>query len=162
MRNCPKAQISASDWIDYLEGAMDRSGCARLERHFEACPRCREFRDSLLLGQHQLEDAASRATWLPEAKPSALARIWDGVRFRIRQADRHHRNRGPEQVEQLRSIVASMCGTATAETALREAAVRPGQPFASNLGSMIEVMCGKRAALLVETAAERVDERLVA
>lgn len=62
---------------------------------------------------------------------------------------------------QLRSILISMCGEGTAEGALNNAT--PGDArFAENLGSIVEAMCGKRAARFVEHAAQAARQDRVA
>jgi hypothetical protein len=64
-------------------------------------------------------------------------------------------------LRQLRSILVSMCGSATADGALRKALPQDAR-FAKNLGSIVEVMCGTRAARFVEHAAESAREDMVA
>jgi anti-sigma factor RsiW len=157
---CLEKAITPEEWIDFVEGLASAQTRSRVESHLLACPACRDLHSRLLHTRATLQSAA-QAEALPE-KP--VARLWDNVCFRIRrfmgQQDRPAQP-APEfaiDIQQLRSILVSMCGEAAAEGALHTASVRSGSQldahFARNLGSIVELMCGSRAARFVEHAAQ--------
>ena len=152
--------LSREDWAAYLE-TVDR---ARFDRHIDACERCRATREGLLEADRRLTEAGFRERVRP-ADPAALARIRDGVRFRVRRSELEEEQPGV-RLRQLRSILSALCGRSAAAGALRKAAMRSSAPsaapFAANLGSIVKVICGEQAARLVEHAAEGIREDLVA
>jgi hypothetical protein len=155
--NCAKHKISGAQWLDYAEGRVNGEESARIGQYTATCPVCREIVDGLQLSQNSLSAAARTAAVLTPARASQ-SRIWDGVRFLIRRAvspapveDR------TDAIRQLRSILVSMYGSATAGEVLKLAATRSseesGEPFATNLGCMVGATCGDKAARLVRYAA---------
>jgi len=169
--SCLGNQISPEQWVDYLEGKASAADRVRLELHVAECSSCREVRDHLSLVRGRLLKAARAEKARPVTTGSATARIWDGVRFRIRRVGQltgcAARPEHPAMdLRQLRSILVSMCGEATAEGALHEVSARSGAAldphFARNLGSIVEAMCGTRAARFVEQAAQAARGDMVA
>ena len=151
---CGATQISSDQWVDYVEELAPAAESARIREHLVLCGECRKNLERLRLGREQLLRAAAR-----EVRPenSALTRIWLNTCFRIR---RFRGGEAPAQVDltQLRSILVSMCGEVAAEGALIQAEAKGGAAmdpgFSRSLGSIVEVMCGARAARFVEHAAE--------
>ena len=101
-------------------------------------------------------EQAARENPISERSPS---RIWDWVRFRIRRAIAQEAALPTVRLEQLQSILISICGSATADDVMRTAEFdcsNQSEPFVRNLDSMVETLFGDRAARLVEEAARRV------
>jgi hypothetical protein len=132
-----------------------------VESHLRDCAACKEVRDRLALSRERLLEAARAERETSAERENAVSRLWDNVRFRIRQASRKAQPENNIDLRQLRSILVSMCGSATADGALRKALPQDAR-FAKNLGSIVEVMCGTRAARFVEHAAESAREDMVA
>jgi hypothetical protein len=154
---CPLGPQSPEQWIDFLEGAATPAEIAGVKSHIEQCAVCTGVHERL---------TAARITLTASAATSSIhtgfaARLWDSLRFRIRRS-RQVRMDGPYlDLDQLRSILSSMCGEAAAEDALQKAS-GDGRLFARNLGSMVEVMCGTQAARFVEQAAHAAHRERVA
>ena len=70
--NCAKAARWTSE---YADGALDAGKSARLERHLESCPACRE-----LLGDFQAMARDARRLEAPEVP----AQAWTRIRARLR------------------------------------------------------------------------------
>jgi hypothetical protein len=105
---------------------------------------------------------AARVEIASAERDNAVSRLWDNLRFRIRRAGQETQGeRAGLDLRQLRSILVSMCGEATADGALHKALPQDAR-FAKNLGSIVEVMCGTRAARFVEHAADSAREDMVA
>jgi hypothetical protein len=159
---CRKKAISPEQWMDFVEGTAGDLERESLKVHMDGCANCREIHERLLLSKDVLSAAAPSES-IPDATAS---RLMNSLSFRIR------RLAGPDQptdfaaVQQLRSILVSMCGEGAADRALNKALARSGSnmnsQFARNLSSIVEVMCGTRAARLVEHAAQSIRQDKVA
>lgn len=158
--SCSKAQ-----WLDYTEGRLSARERLQMDEHIASCSECRGRRDDMLRADEQLRTAAGETREAYQGNEGSVARIWDGVRFRIRRA----LATGAEEsvgLDQLRSILVSMFGAVTADGALKTAALRVNPEhrdhFASNLGVLVDVVCGDKAGRLVRHAARGIDEERVA
>ena len=157
--NCPQQSWPADRWVDYLDGAMAAPDRAAMELHFSGCAKCRTLCVQLRQVGGNLLKRGEQAAQENLISERSLARIWDGVRFRIRRAIAPETAQPRVRLEQLRSILVSICGSATADDAMRTAEFGcrdQSEPFLRNLGSMVETLSGDRAAQLVEEAARRV------
>ncbi len=157
--SCPQRPWSADRWIDYLDGAMATRDRAAMDLHFSDCAECRTLRAQLGQVRGDLLARGQQANQTNRISERSISRIWDGVRFRIRRAIGLEAAQPRVRLEQLRSILVSICGSATADDAMRSAAFGcpdESEPFVRNLGSMVETISGDRAARLVEEAARRV------
>ena len=165
--SCPWQENSREEWIDYLDGSLDAHRTAALEQHLAACCPCRELLERLRSARASLVAASQRTDRALVAEAGSLSRIWDGVRFRIRRALAPVDAGEPAiGLDQLRSILAAICGSATAEDALAQAQFRSGpreaEAFASGIIPIVETLSGDRAARLVERAASLVGKARVA
>lgn len=152
---CAQQAISPEQWIDYVEGLAASTETIRIDTHLHQCPACRETLARLVQSRDALRTAAHRHI-VPD---TTAARLWDSVCFRIRRfVGQDQPEHAAVDIRQLRSILISMCGETAAEGALHNASVSSGEKldktFARNLGSVVEVMCGTRAARFVEHAAQ--------
>ena len=163
--NCSGARTSRRQWLDFTEGRLSLPERLRMEEHMSFCAACRQRRDGIQRTDERLQLAAGHTRAVHEAGDASLSRIWDGVRFRIRRALARPTEQ-PIGLDQLRSILASMFGPLAADGALKTAALR-AEPeyrdrFASNLGSLVDVVCGDKAGHLVRHAARGIDKERVA
>lgn len=164
--SCADGRISHRQWIDYTDGRLGANEKNGLEAHLESCRECRELCRSLLAVHERLGEASRRSAVAAAVSERSLPRIWDGVRFRIRRAAAKP-SKNTITLDQLRSIVSSLCGRAAADGALRQAAIDSGHPehfehLAGTLRPLVAVLCGDKAARFVTHAARRLDEDQVA
>jgi anti-sigma factor RsiW len=156
---CPDKPTSAEEWLHYIDGTAAARDRDALDRHIDSCANCREISGRLTASRAEL----TRTARLEQSMPNhgTLSRLWDSVRFRIRRSSEAPRDTPGLDLRQLRSILTSMCGEATADGALHQA-LPDDVGFAKNLGSIVEVMCGNRAARFVEHAAQSARKDMVA
>ena len=143
--------ISRHTWEKFT--AADPKILPLVEAHCEDCAACARLRDTLRSVDGSLAEKALALAVSAQPSRFALARIRDGIIFRIRRAavlkDQPEFSRDID-FELLRAILVPMCGPNIAESAL----------LAKNLGNIIDVICGSTAARLVEQTSQPVSEHI--
>jgi hypothetical protein len=156
--------ISEKEWNDYLEDQLNDQTRDKIEAHLIGCLACWEFHEkmawttqSLRAGGREMQSLlALQDRQLNDGLRNVFARIQTTIpdpslEQRIVQ----------KRLDELAVVMASMCGSQTAERALRAAAqVSPARTleqvnadnwtlFLASLKSIATVMCGETGAHLV-------------
>ena len=149
--SCPVRQML----MDFVDG---RPTQPEMIVHMRSCASCNQVLRDAKRAHAQLTESGEGAKIALQPSTASLSRVWDNVRFRIRRmaAASSEPSIG---LEQLRSIMASMFGSATADSALKSAR---SEGMASDLGSVVEVICGDKAGNLVRRTARVVNREEVA
>jgi hypothetical protein len=158
-------EYSAEQWVDFVEGSADKAAAASMRDHIGSCDPCRRTYEDLMAAHARLEDLSLRMNSFTAGKESS-ARIRHAVLARIRIAQAASAGESiAVGVDQLRSILKPLCGAATTEVVIRNAALscevadtdrmarHEWQPFVKRLGSIVDTLCGASVARWIwETA----------
>jgi hypothetical protein len=157
--------FSEEEWNDYIEGLVDDETRDRFEAHLIGCLSCWKFYERMANATQALRvsGAGMRAVFaLQDRQLSAGLR---GVFAKIDEAEAVKRDRPRRLIQQrldaLAAVMAPMCGSQTANKALRAAAqvshARSLESvtednwasFLTSLKPIADVMCGETGARLV-------------
>jgi anti-sigma factor RsiW len=157
--------FSEEEWNDYIEGEVDDETRDRFEAHLIGCLSCWKFNQRMANATQALRvsGAGMRAVFaLQDRQLSAGMRA---VFAKIEEAESAKRDRPRRLIQQrldaLAAVMAPMCGSQTANKALRAAAqVSPARSlervtednwtsFLASLKPIANVMCGETGARLV-------------
>lgn len=151
MMKCGKQGLSSDEWLAYLAGAAPNEVAA----HLAECDECRMQGERLAGVTARLQKTG--ATVSANANPATLARIWDGLRFRMRKFG--SATKPLTGIEKIRSFLIPIVGVHSADDMLRVARSTPrleSDPhFEDSLGAMVQAVCGDQAARFVRKAARR-------
>jgi len=156
-------EYSAEQWVDFVEGMLDREASALMRDHITGCDQCRLTYEDLVLSRSHLEQLSLRLSFI---SAEASERIHNAVLARIRMAQAASAGESiTVGVNQLRSIIEPLCGQATTERAILSAALSCGaansdqvetrqwMPFVGQLGTIVDTLCGASVAQWIwETA----------
>jgi hypothetical protein len=162
-----KHGIKPEEWEAYVEGSLPAAEHDHLEAHLTNCWGCWEHVEELQTATAQLREAGAkvrRSLPLPDVQLHAgLQRALAKLRTAENAADAATIQ---QRLDFLAHVLAAMCGTQTAQQALRVAAQRSGaqtlesisadnwDSFLLRLTSIATVMCGETGAYLVQESGQ--------
>ena len=150
--------FNEGEWNDYLESTGDEESRNRLEAHLIGCMQCWELYDRLAQVQLGLKGGGER---LRSSLSVSDRKLHAGRQATMEKIDWAAPPRIQQKIETLAAVMAPMCGSRTAQQALRVAAEKsPARlieqvtednwaPFMQRLRSIASVMCGETGAHLV-------------
>ena len=158
--------ISEQQWIEYLDGSLNKQESARLRDHARSCPECAETLRELSLWREKLVEEAAVVRAAFEASPADLDRLLSASLQRIRPFEPAAYFSDPswsfrEAVTLLRLLVEPFCGSGTAGATIHLAVQRSTlngsytdtpaawNLFVSNMSEVVSSVCGTAAGRLV-------------
>jgi anti-sigma factor RsiW len=158
-------EISEAVWMDYLDETIDVKEKLRVDNHLTVCEECQDFYQRMVKTENTLKAAGVEITNSFQISQESVSVNLAKVLARILDADAQKQNLSRNEVEErlneLTTILATMCGSWTAVNALRVAAEgtiakTPGRltretwiPFLERLKKISAVFCGDVGAKLV-------------
>jgi anti-sigma factor RsiW len=159
--------FTEKQWLEWLDGTLAPSDCARLESHVVNCARCSQLSADLRRWDYLVAAEATQLSQAFRLDESAVEQMLEQVLERIRDCE-PSQMRSPasrsavEGTLLLRHLLAPLCGPVTARNAMRVAAERSsesGEPivteanwrlFISNLRCTMADVCGAQMGRLIE------------
>lgn len=146
--------FSNRDWLEFSEGGLPRDRETTMRQHIAACFECRQKVERLRCVESELHELGTR---IRDSMTICDRRIQDAYRA-LRFAED---NPVDERLMHLEVFVSGICGTRTADRALRAAAHHANAPsagvitdrqwpdFVKKLSSIVGALCGEPAARLL-------------
>jgi hypothetical protein len=167
-----KHGITEQEWNDYLEGTADDQTRDRLEAHLIGCLSCWETYEQLAQATSALRCGGARVRAELSATDQDLLRGARATFGKLAAAESKSAASDstqppapeqliPKRLDELEALLIPMCGSRTANRAMRTAAktspacsleqvnAETWTPFLANLTSIAGVMCGETGAHLI-------------
>jgi len=152
--------ITDEDWMKYFDGDLEPAAIDRIEAHFIGCRLCWDFYDEMANAEERLRAGGAVLRSERPLRERVLHRAIESTLAQLRGYEQAN-NDVRERLDHLRAVMAPMCGTTTADRALKLAAEgspakslesitsENWKPFLLSLTSIAAVMCGDTGADLV-------------
>ncbi len=158
--------FTETQWVEYLDGTLAKSACARIRAHLEVCEECRRMHDQLLEWESVVIAEVSRLN-VAASRSNAEMDLLAGSFFqRIRENEIGSTKRAGlktvEAVRLLRALLDPLCGAGAARNAVRlatEQSCRAGEDnvsvpnwglFVRNLSKNVGCVYGSSVRVLIE------------
>lgn len=158
--------ITETQWMEYLDGTLPESVCARIRSHLARCAECRSMHHQLLEWESAVAQETTRLHVATARNSTEIDLLAARFLENVRQNQIRPTQRAPfkpaEAVRLLRTLLDPLCGAGAARNAVQlatEQSCRAGQQdvsvpnwglFVRNLSKNVGCVYGSPARVLIE------------